>query len=262
MKTFFPPFFSEFGYYVVSYLREVHFNNYDHKIVSCKKGEECLFPSASEFFYDWEDIQDLDKSVIKTDICQERWPLIIERARSIYGQDIEVHYPSFEIRFKEVFPIRGTLKVPHTDICICARRRGGPFSRRNFQHWQKVVDFCNDLNLTVCVVGKKETTCSDLSRVPFFSFDYEDSSNSVVSFMQNSSITLTTDCGLAHLNSLLCLPQIVIENVNKRGRMNWILGSRPDLVTQLPFSCYKDPQPVFDIIKRLYDEAYFSKHNS
>ena len=53
----FAPFMGEFGFYINTYLRFVHYFNCPEKIVCCRRGEESLFPSADKFCYDWDDFR-------------------------------------------------------------------------------------------------------------------------------------------------------------------------------------------------------------
>jgi len=256
MQTFILPLFCEFGFYILSYTREVHTLKCDKKIVSCSKGEECLFPSATDFFYDWKDIDDsIKRGVVKN---EDRWNDIIEIAKCKYGNDIAIHRPSGDVRSKLhiTFDITGTTKVPKSDICICARKRLVAPSR-NFKYWQAVIDFCKTFGLTVSVVGKQEFTFSDLHNVDFFSFDFGNTTDSVVSVLKNSKILLTTDTGISHLASLIRMRQMVIESP-MASAIGWIKRDRPDLVIHLPKTCYKDPQPIFVQIESLCNESYFS----
>jgi len=60
--TVFLPNYGEFGPVIDKLVKIVHFHKSPKKIVCCKKGEEALYPSADEFFYDWEDfVNDEDK---------------------------------------------------------------------------------------------------------------------------------------------------------------------------------------------------------
>src|SRR5258706_7066837 len=50
-SVIFTPYYGEFGWMIMNHLRYVHAHPAKHKIVCCERGNECLFPSASEFIY-------------------------------------------------------------------------------------------------------------------------------------------------------------------------------------------------------------------
>jgi hypothetical protein len=54
----FAPFMGEFGFFINTYVRFVHYFNAPKKIVCCRPGEEVFFPSADDFFYEWNDFRE------------------------------------------------------------------------------------------------------------------------------------------------------------------------------------------------------------
>ena len=64
------PYYGEFGHFVNSFIRQVHYLHAPAKIVCCRPGEEVYFPSATGFHYDWSDPFDPEQKVGYRD----RWP--------------------------------------------------------------------------------------------------------------------------------------------------------------------------------------------
>jgi hypothetical protein len=60
--TVFLPWRGEFGTMVLRVCRFIHAYPAETKVVRTKRGFEALFPSATEFIYDWEDVPDLQKN--------------------------------------------------------------------------------------------------------------------------------------------------------------------------------------------------------
>ena len=82
------PWRGELGWMIAAFVKKFHADQSANKIVCCKTGHECLFPSAAHFFYDWQDIPDNHKAGVAT-VDDEK---IIE-------EKIKNHFPNQEIKF-------------------------------------------------------------------------------------------------------------------------------------------------------------------
>jgi hypothetical protein len=50
--TVFSPFCGEFGFFIMFWIKIVHWHQDSNKIAYIRKGEEDFFPSVKEFIYD------------------------------------------------------------------------------------------------------------------------------------------------------------------------------------------------------------------
>ena len=50
------PHYGEYGHFLMTHVRVVHQVKARVKVVCCRPGEELLFPSASDFYYEWNSI--------------------------------------------------------------------------------------------------------------------------------------------------------------------------------------------------------------
>ena len=257
-KTFFLPFAGEFGLYILWYARAVHLFQAHHKIVCCRPGDECLFPSANDFYYDWDFyIADKEAIAVKPLPAPIR-KQIIARAKSLYGkieiidlrelQDHPQQYLEWEafktsIESKRLLLATG---IPATfrdngiavDVVLTARaREHHPF--RNYQHWQNIVDHLRSNGLSVGIVGTPKHS-QPLERVNIRSWEYG-GLETCVEMISKSSLMITTDTGPAHLNVLIGgTTMMVIQHESWIGESEALTSNASISTTLLPREAWQD----------------------
>jgi hypothetical protein len=222
------PYFYEFGICILRHIRKINYihstdKTYDHIIVCCRKGEECLYPLATDFFYDWSDVDDIHKG--KGDISKLYSPKQSKLHAYFFekykGHNIHIERCKLTEKNRELYA-KSELNIgyygnmyPNVDVLLGTRKRSIGVGK-NFPHWQEVVDFFKSKGKTVGIIGKKETTFVP-NNVDIVSHSIENTTQCIVGMMQNSKIIINTDSGLAHLCRLLRLKQVVISVKNRGG---------------------------------------------
>jgi hypothetical protein len=51
----------EFGWMITTFVLKFHGDPSPNKIICCKPSQDCFYPTATHFFYDWQDIPDDQK---------------------------------------------------------------------------------------------------------------------------------------------------------------------------------------------------------
>jgi len=219
MKVFLP-FIGEFGWYLMNHVKRIHADPAPDKIVCCKKGHECLFPTASQFYYDWADVADGYKAGIHDDASHEP---ALQQAITQHFQLDEVEwdtptthgwhdkhtYAAHTFKPKCLLPYE--LKA---DVVITPRFRQMD-SLRNWpiENWQFVVDQLNLRNISVAVCGA-EGSSYHLEGVKFNSWDYTDV-DSDVELMNSAKLVITQESGLQYLAFLCEKPTFCIDHYHK-----------------------------------------------
>jgi len=216
----FLPFIGEFGWYLMTCVKRIHGYNHSNKIVCIKPGHECLFPTAKQFFYDWQDIPDHKKAGIYEKFDHET--AIKEKIKKqLNTDDIYFCSPS-ETSWKEKNTLANNLFIPQsnhnfglkTDIVITPRnRKMDPHRNWKQENWQLVVDELAKLNITVAVCGAKDSTFK-LNNVKYKSYDYIDV-DSDVELINNSQLVITQESGLQYLSFLCQKPTFCIDHYHR-----------------------------------------------
>jgi hypothetical protein len=222
------PFYGEYGFFVMSYIRLVHYLDCPYKIVCCKKGDECYFPSAAEFFYDWEDfIPDKLKCGFR-----ERYKFgpVAELSQEELRLEavLKIKYPSFRlIRFEYPIPFEAVKCFPlklsplvnyglNPQVIICARRRKcigdeSDHGRRNFKRWPTIVRALKNAGYSVGAIGERETTY-ELTGIDVVSWRFPRRSDATLEMLNNCQLYIGTDTGPTHLAALLGTPMVLFRN--------------------------------------------------
>ena len=233
-KTVFLPWRGEFGQMIMAHVRWVHQHPAATKVVCCRRGDEALFPSAVDYFYDWADMPDEMKCTKSLDdhgnLQYLEW--VQDRVRQKFAdQDLEFVQPldgGKPQRYKadpakDFKPRPQTIACfPPIDVLVCPRfRKHG--QHRNYQHWEAVVKGLQANGLTVALAGMKQTSV-DVRSVPehLKSWNY-DSLDSTLHMMNVARVVLATDAGLAHLAVLNQSPLLVIYDQPgvEAGKPEW-----------------------------------------
>lgn len=254
------PFRNEFGTMISYYTRWVHGLDVPNKLVCIKRGHECLFPSASGFFYDWVDTEDRWKRGIKT---------FRHKNHKEYVKNLECRIrDEFDIdkAFVPVCPKRQPVKflrennfVPKLDckfgiscdVALAPRYREHA-SSRNYprESWQYIADSLRDRGFRVGCLGLRDFSF-DID-VDVKSWDYVGGLSSDIELLYSCKLAITLDSGLAHLAVLCSVPLKIIYG--ERGRLpgsniHWMLHIHKGLATnhcEPIIGGWEDPSVVVD----------------
>lgn len=212
----FLPFRGEFGWYLMNFVKRVHGFQHSNKWVCCKPGHEILFPSATNFFYDWNDISD-DKKAGIVSTKDEDWLKFKILTKFNLSTD-QIHFclpneTSWEekLSLAEFSPeinnkFNYNLKV---DIVLTPRFRKVDVLRNwSPEIWQALVYRLKDLGYSVGICGAKDSTYSLLG-ADYYSYNYVNI-DSDVELMKNAKLVVTCESGLLYLSFLCKSPTICV----------------------------------------------------
>lgn len=215
----FLPFRGEFGWYILNFVKRVHGFNHDNKIVCAKLGHQCLFPTASQFFYEWQDCTDHIKAGI---IQNEDEEILKNKIKTQFNTDDIYFLSPSETSWDEKSTLAANTFIPQskhklglsTDIVICPRRRTVD-AHRNWtqENWQFIINQLVKNNINVSVCGSITSTFI-LDNVINKSYDYIDV-DSDVELMNNAKLVIAQESGLAYLSYLCKRPTFIIDNYLK-----------------------------------------------
>jgi len=216
------PFYGEFGHFVNSFLRQVHYLVAPSKVVCCRNGEEVYFPSATGFFYDWTDQFQPNQKVGFRD-C---WPPaavfsptheelgLLARLRHLFP-DYRLTFVAQPLRNQQVktmpVPITYTSAAfPEVDVAVCCRHREWD-AHRNFDRWQFVLEPLAIQGFRIGVVGEAETSV-DFDFVTFRSWAHDCPAHGVVHALSIPRLYIGTDTGPSHLAALISRALLLFRN--------------------------------------------------
>ena len=210
----FLPWVSEFGWYIMNHVKRIHGYNHHKKIVCVKPGHECLFPTASKFFYDWKDVRTDGQKAGVLDHSKNQE--IIDKITKEYGPDITFLYPS-ETSWEEKTSLASHTFIPkplhnhdfNVDIVITPRFRQLERTR-NYRYWHSIATRFTRMGYKVGICGHKESSFSDIEDAEVFSWDYIDVDTDV-ELMLKSKVVITQESGLAYLAMMCKKPIIYID---------------------------------------------------
>ena len=237
----FLPFRGEFGWYIMTYVKRFHAFNHENKIACIKRGHECLFPSASHFYYNWTDLRDNQKAGI---IQMQDEEALKSAVKKRFGTDDIFFSSPTDAGWDEKISLSGhTFEPKHknnfglqTDVVITPRFRLID-ANRNFpkEYWQYIIDGLVAKGVKVGVTGCREATFS-LKRATHYAYQYTDV-DSDVEMMNKAKMIITQESGLFYLAMLCKRPIIMI------GWYGHAEGSNYHRDLTIPFlntSCDKD----------------------
>jgi hypothetical protein len=215
----FLPFLGEFGWKIMHHVRLVHFTEATRKIVCCQRGEECLYPAANEFVYDWKHPIPDDRR-LGTDRRKRDWPLIEDRfpdAEAIQAGNIPVWLEAKQvIRIDQRIGIKPyKIRGLSVDVCIGVRARGAA-PDRNYTHWPVIARGLRERGLTYAVIGMRATSYP-LPNATCMSGDYGDV-DAAVELLQSCRLFIGTDSGAAHLASLVNACPMIVQQCPSGSR--------------------------------------------
>lgn len=224
------PAVGEYGFEILKHIR--YCNSLRKEYIACiKRGDECLYPNASGFYYNWEN--PLRDSMKANTGCFPEWrPLLDEWVME------------FKAQLKEEFPDYGIVKplyknswttvhqkfipkyehiLPEVDVAIAPRFRGIGYDR-NFMYWRELISGIRKAGKTVGVVGLQST--SALCEADAFSW-YHPNGNTqgCIDLIKNATLFVGTDSGQSHLQTLIKGPkrEAIIFNNPNGGQMTGLI---------------------------------------
>lgn len=210
--TVFLPWIGEFGWYLTNHVKRVHAYNATKKIVFVKPGHECLFPTAQEFIYDWEDISDDKKAGV---ITNPNRPELVAKILSKYPDAKIVSHE--ETGWDEKENLAHHTFVPENrhklglkvDVVIAARQRNID-PQRNLDCWQRIVNLFRERGLTVGLVGNKIGSAK-LTGITHYASDHVDVDTDV-ELIKSATICVAQESGMAYLMMMCKKPLFMIDH--------------------------------------------------
>jgi len=271
--TVFLPNYGEFGPIIDKLVKIVHFHQSPKKIVCCKRGEEALYPSASEFFYDWEDfVKDEDKwgffskrkisKYVNTNYTNYKQKLSIEIDKIIskLGGDNNYFYlwnfnidKIFTNKYSHIF--RPELKPItkcglNVDIVISPRNRKSRIES-NCGFWEDIVCELTNNGYSVGSIGKEETS-EKIKGISLNSWSHDDNSSAIIEMLQNCKLYIGIDTGTSHLASLLSVPMMVFFHADAYDKYySWSTKLMEDITTNYFYNIgtgIKSPSKIIDVV--------------
>jgi hypothetical protein len=217
-KCVFLPHYGEFGFFITNHVRYVHYCKAAYKVVCCRRGDEPFFPSADEFFYEWENPCPDSKRCVFLGATPE-WTARIRAEVARLKEELSQRFPGFELVWSprlekehvldpdfafDVVPSRS--RGLKTDVVIsCRRRRIDP--EKNFRRWNEIVAPLASRGLSIGIVGRRETSFSP-PRCNLKSWTYGDT-DADVEMLKNCRLYIGTDSGVSHMAAFLRVPMIL-----------------------------------------------------
>jgi hypothetical protein len=213
---------------LMKWVRHINGLKSDHKIVCTTKGSEALFPSANEFYYDWEPVADAMKNcrLLRSRDNHKYLSGLREQFKQTYP-NAEFIYPSMELPNEKEWGFIPEPKIKRgllVDIVVGPRfRQYG--EGRNFMYWQEVISKLAANGYTIGAIGAENTSVPNLVDVVHKSWDY-DFLDSGLEMLRNCRLALMSCSGPAHLAVLCGTPLKVIYDKPNRavdGRGKWYM---------------------------------------
>lgn len=215
----FLPFRGEFGWYLCSYVLMINGDSHTDKIVCIKPGHECLFPTVTNFFYNWQDIPDNHKAGV-----------IIMDDEDTIKEMVKLQFPNEEITFISHSIIdwnnrhtfyqhsfvpkhKNNLNIG-VDVVITPRFRRIDANRNwKLDNWQLLINELTNAGYTVGVCGTKETS-HQLQNVLHKSYDHIDI-DSDIEMISKAKLVITQETGLQYLSFMCKRPTFCVGHYHK-----------------------------------------------
>lgn len=257
-KIVFPPFFGEFGWLILKHIRHVHRTEAEEKVVCCEKGTECLFPTATEFFYNWKNPEPDDRrcasGVYGDDRKLKEYKRELNRELKTIYQKHELDNLNYDCEWHTSNLIKFLPKVENAilpvDVAICARKRRFA-EAKNWSHWPELLERLAGWGMTVGVVGAQETSF-DLAAASYAWQHPGGATEGTVDLLAHCKLYIGTDSGVSHLAALMDTPSVIFRcpapgNPDMIGVMQ---RANRSLVIKLPDSCWDDKVNLLDHVKQ------------
>src|ERR1035437_4674171 len=217
-RCLFLPFLGEFGHLLMSHIRFTHFHSASEKIVCCRPGEECLFPSASSFVTDWSHPFPDNRRIGSMRGQRFTWPELCAQFPDAWPvqsgnwtpvEELITIQPSLRLPFKP--QLRG-LRV---DVCIGVRNRT-ICPERNWRHWQRLADAITANGNTFAIIGIRPTA-PDLVGQTYHTSDYD--TDAAIELLQSCSLYVGQDSGNSHLAAAAGASMLIFREENSGSQV-------------------------------------------
>lgn len=201
---------------IMCFVKKFHADPSPNKIICCKPGHECLYPTASGFFYDWQDVPDSQKAGVYEVTDEELIKVMV--TEKYPNQEIEF-VPLSEVGWHNKHDFAQHTFIPQSkhnlglkvDVIITPRNRlMDPQRNWTKENWQLVVNGLCHNGISVGVCGAADSSF-DLQNITFKSYDYIDV-DSDVEMMNNAKLVVTQESGMQYLSFLCQRPTFCIDH--------------------------------------------------
>lgn len=211
------PHYGEFGFFVFHHLRYCYSILKPH-LICCRRGQECLFPKASGFLYEWENpvpdnrrAQDGGKRNAKIIRLYDQ-----ELRRKFFHShpDYSVIRPKYKncwLTRNIKYPVTVNSYFPPQDIVVATRKRGMSPDRN--LNWDNLIKEFS--HLKIGIVGAKESSVDYGLTSAWQHPDGETAGT--IDLLQKCKLFIGGDSGIAHLAAMLNIPSLVVENGTMLG---------------------------------------------
>lgn len=214
------PFFGEFGWLILKHIRHVHKIKAARKIVCCQKGQEVLYPSATEFFTNWIDpVRDNTRCSTGLHWMDRRFLSTVNKIKESYP-GVEIMDLNYDCPWHTSDSVKPVLRPQSYFSGIdvtCGVRRREFGADANWAHWPSVVAALRSLGLRVGLVGAKETSQSEIM-CDAASWQHPDGETAgSVDLLQKCKLYVGSDTGVSHLAAMIDTPMVMFYFAS-RGR--------------------------------------------
>jgi len=224
-KCIFLPWWGEFGHQIMHNVRMVHFHEASEKIVCCRGGDKCLYPTADSYMVDWKDpMQDKDRG--GSGRREIKWPEILKN----FPNHTPVNFGNLSPWQEFNCAIEPAKKIDlskpkwgyqksglKADVVLGIRERQFcPAKNWDVKNWQHIADKIIKAGYTVAVAGKRPYT-NDVKGQVVHSGDWAETSASV-ELLESCKLYIGSDSGISHLASLVGCRMIVFREEGMKYR--------------------------------------------
>lgn len=259
--TYFLPWRGEFGMMLMKWVRHVHGYQANTKIVCTTRGSEALYPSATEFFYDWEPVDDIKKNCRLLNGSDNHRYLcgVREQLRKVHPT-AEFVYPTMYLPNNRAWNFTPQPKITRglvADIVVGPRFRQYGMGR-NFAHWQEIITKFNSWGLKVGAIGAANTSITNLANVVHKSWDY-DFLDAGIELLRNCKLAIMSCSGPAHLAVLCGAPlKVIYDRPGKAvdGKGRWYMEDMQAFATAHCgpiLHAWKDPGRIYEAVSEFFN---------
>lgn len=255
--TLFLPHYGEFGWRILTSVRYIHQHLAAKKIVCCRHGDECLYPGAAHFFYDWENPIPDDRRSKHASANQQD---LIE-ASAADRRIIDVHFrmgavPSFTVQSDPAAllsirpPISARPALARVDVAMGARWRVAGKSRNwPAEHWGRLCVGLRAAGISYGFVGLPTGELEDVQRtaIATASAHPDGPTAGAVDLLSHARLYAGTDTGTTHLAALVGLPIVLWRSAE--GLTPLVAKANPKPTTILPDAAWDDPDAALAAIR-------------
>jgi hypothetical protein len=247
-RVVFPPYIGEFGWMLMTYARYVNWFVADEKVVCCRASQECLFPSASAFFTDWEN--PIPEAFRQGHTNCRDWGAH-DRFQTQLLPVLQAKFPGYDIvtptydchwhmsdgqGFK--FHPMAQHRLPAVDIVIGPRRRAYE-EIRNWEQWPAFASVIKERGLKLGVVGMLETSYECAADACAWDHPEGDNAGSI-DLLSHCRLFIGIDSGMAHLAALLDVPSILLPSLSAHNQFGVLQRANKSFFLKLDDSAWHD----------------------